>query len=139
MIAAATGGGYPRPQYQTAQSIESALVPDSSDILDGDAVEAEGNRFRRRRRATIIAIAAIFVTAGTILIVSVVHDLQNRPEVGFFDEICSTSDAECIENKCPIGYKWKSDLNYCEQIEGTSFSGFIFQGLYMYFGVTLHH
>ena len=114
MIVTATGGVPTRPQFKSTLSLESALLLDS-DILD---LEAARNQYLCRRRLTIIAIAAIFVISGAVLIFSVVHDLQNRSEVGFIDEICSTNDLECIENKCPNGYKWKSDLNSCEYIEG---------------------
>ena len=116
MMFATSGGGQSRPQYKTALSVESGLLSSTgNDIVD---VEAEGNRFRRRRRATIIAIAAIFVTAGTVLIVSVVHDLQNRPEFGYFDEICSESDVECLENKCPEGFQWDRNSYQCKLNKG---------------------
>ena len=116
MMFATSGGGQSRPQYKTALSVESGLLSSTgNDIVD---VEAEGNRFRRRRRATIIAIAAIFVTAGTVLIVSVVHDLQNRPEFGYFDEICSESDMVCLENKCPEGFQWDRNSYQCKLNKG---------------------
>ena len=83
MIVTATGGVPTRPQFKSTLSLESALLLDS-DILD---LEAARNQYLCRRRLTIIAIAAIFVISGAVLIFSVVHDLQNRSEVGFIDEM----------------------------------------------------
>ena len=115
MLAAVSGGGSggSRPLYKPTISVESALTGGESADLCHIDVEAEGRKFRRRRRATLLAILAIFLTTGIILIFSVVHDLQNRPEVGFVEEICSEADAACILNQCPHGYQWNTTQEKC--------------------------
>ena len=116
MVVTAGGAGGARPQYKTALSVESHLTGDTDLDLD---LEAEGHKYRRRRRATIIAIVAIFGTAGAILVFSVVHDLQSSPEVGFLEQICSENDPECVLNQCPEGYDWISEHQWCELKPGT--------------------
>lgn len=114
MLAAVSGGGGgSRPLYKPTISVESALTGGESADLCHIDVEAEGRKFRRRRRATLLAILAIFLTTGIILIFSVVHDLQNRPEVGFVEEICSEADTACILNQCPHGYQWNTKQEKC--------------------------
>ena len=102
-----------RPAYKSALSEESSLATVESDIYNLD-VKAEVAKYRRRRRATILAIVAIFATAGAILIFSVVHDLQSRPEFEYEDYVCAESDKVCMENLCPRGHDWNSQLQVCQ-------------------------
>jgi len=113
--------GSGRPSYKPALSLEShpAAVCETDINLD---VEAEGHKYRRRRRITIFAIVAIFLTAGAILVFTVVHDQQRLPEVRFVEENCTETDQECLAKRCPItGFNWRESEESdpgCKEVEG---------------------
>jgi hypothetical protein len=82
-------------------------------------VEAEGNRFRRRRRITLLAIVAIFAITAAILVLSVVHAELGRPQLGNYTEFtCGVEDVECRTLICPQGYMWQQQTDSCTLKEG---------------------
>jgi len=88
-------------------------------ILQDLDVEAEGNRFRRRRRFTILAIVAIFATTAAILVLSVVHAELSRPQLGNYTEFtCGAEDAACKDLLCPQGYTWSQQTDTCDLKKG---------------------
>ena len=109
--------GSGRPSYKPALSLESN--PETDINLD---VEAEGHKYRRRRRITLFAIVAIFMTAGAILVFTVVHDQQRLPEVSFVEENCTDTDLECLARRCPLtGFTWletEGSEPGCQEVDG---------------------
>jgi len=113
MVSLQIGNSSGKPKYKSALSVDSTTMSfETGGYVD---VEAEENKHLRRRRFTILAIVAIFVTAGSILIFSVVHDLTNRPEMDFVDFTCPEGDTDCIESFCPVGWEWSDEEQACKQ------------------------
>ena len=100
----------PGTQYSKAHSLESATDLTSIDLV------AEGHKFRRRRRLTIIGIVLMFAVAGSFLVFSVVKQQISQKSIA--DHDCSAIDSECLENLCPHGYKWNTEMKQCELEEG---------------------
>ena len=116
MVSLAIGSPSGKPNYKSAISVDSTTMSfETSDYLD---VEAEQYKHLRRRRLTILAIVAIFATAGSILIFSVVHDLTNRPDLNFVDFSCPEGDTKCIASFCPVGWQWNEEEQVCKQLPG---------------------
>ena len=82
-------------------------------------MEAEGNRFRRKRRLTLLVIVAIFAITAAIMVLSVVHAELRRPQLGNYTEFtCGADDVTCRALLCPQGYTWHQPTDSCTLTEG---------------------
>ena len=82
--------------YCRASQDEIECCPDNNEEL------SERTRLDRRRTLTLISIFGVFLICGTMLALTVVHDVQSRAEKEWTEFSCAESDIECLKILCPI-------------------------------------
>ena len=96
----------------------SSLRLDEDICQDMDREEEE-KRLARRRWMTLASIASLFLISGTILTLSVVHDVRSRAkEPGWEEFSCPAGDPSCLELLCPEGMVWDMVTSMCMSMSG---------------------